>query len=373
MAAQAVVDSAERGVSSQRFSPMIRRFRMIAIFGMALAACAERALHPVIRNGDLLPPPVLRLSLDKNSLEQLRRSAAPALTKAPDPLPVIHIAGVLPTTEAFKRAVESMRDWQLISDLASLFAATSEQHYLARYEQYLLAWLSTYRISGHPIDETNLSFGMLAYRVAGGALPLPTQARMRTFACDLSASHQQWQPPERTTSTNNWQSHRVKLAVMGAFVCGDSRLIDRAITAFKNQIRDNLLPTGEAIDFFERDAIHYVVYSVDPLLEAALFSELHGKPLFHHVGPQGQSLSRTLEWIAPYARGDKSHEEFARSKVRFDAERAAAGVPGYSGPFDPRKARYTYWLASRLDLRWSELSMQLEQPWITQRAPWLAK
>ena len=30
----------------------------------------------------------------------------------------------------------------------------------------------------------------------------------------------------------------------------------------------NLLPTGEAIDFFERDAIHYVVYTVEPLLEA---------------------------------------------------------------------------------------------------------
>jgi Alginate lyase len=347
---------------------------MVAIFGMAIAACAGRTLEPaVVSNGSALSPPVLHLSLDKNSLEQLRRAAAPALTKAPDPLPVVHTAGVLPTTEAFKRAVESRRDWQLMSDLASLFAATSEQRYLARYEQYLSAWLSTYRISGNPIDETNLSLWMLAYRVAGGALPLPIQARMRIFACDLSARYQQRQPPERTTSSNNWQSHRVKLAAMGAFVCGDSRLIDRAITAFKDQIRDNLLPTGEAIDFFERDAIHYVVYSVEPLLETALFSELNGKPLFDHVGPQGQSLSRTLEWIAPYARGDKSHQEFARSKVRFDAERAAAGVPGYSGPFDPRKARYAYWLASRLESRWSDLSLQLEQPWVTQRAPWLAQ
>ena len=352
---------------------MTRRLSMIAIFGMALAACAERTLDLVVRNGDLLHHPVLHLSLDKNTLEELRRSAAPALTKAPDPLPVVRTAGVLPTTEAYKRAVESRRDWLLISDLASLFAATSEQRYLARYEQYLSAWFSTYRISGNPIDETNLSFWMLAYRVAGGALPLPVQSRMRTFACDLSVSHQQWQLPERTTSTNNWQSHRVKLAVMGAFVCGDSRLIGRAITAFKDQIRDNLLPTGEVIDFLERDAMHYVIYSVEPLLEAALFSELNGKPLFHHVGPQGQLLGRTLEWLAPYARGDKSHEEFARSKVRFDAERAAAGVPGYSGPFDPRKARYTYWLASRLDSRWSDLSLKLEQPWITQRAPWLAK
>jgi hypothetical protein len=214
---------------------------------------------------------------------------------------------------------------------------------------------------------------MLAYRVAGGALASPIQARMRAFACDLSARHQQRQPPKRATSSNNWQSHRVKLAVMGAFVCGDSGLVDRAIGLFIDQIRDNLLPTGETIDFFERDAVHYVVYSVEPLLEAALFSELNGSPLFHHAGPQGQSLGRTLEWIAPYARGDRPHQEFAGSRVRFDAERAAAGVPGYSGPFDPRKARYAYWLASRLEPRWSDLSLRLEQPGIAQRAPWLAK
>ena len=160
---------------------------------------------------------------------------------------------------------------------------------------------------------------------------------------------------------------------MGAFVCGDPGLINRAITVFKDQIRDNLLLTGEAIDFFERDAIHYVVYSVEPLLEAALFSNLYGVQQFQYVGPRGQSLGRTLEWLAPYARGDISHEEFARSTVRFDAERAAAGVPGFSGPFDPRKTRYTYWLAAQLDAKWLVLSQKLGSPWIAQRASWLVR
>jgi hypothetical protein len=61
------------------------------------------------------------------------------------------------------------------------------------------------------------------------------------------------------------------------------------------------------------------------------------------------------------------------SKVRFDAQRAAAGVQGFAGPFDPKKARTIYWLATRLDARWLELSSALGSPWITQRAPWLVQ
>ena len=61
---------------------------------------------------------------------------------------------------------------------------------------------------------------------------------------------------------------------MAALACADPDLIEGATALFKGQVRDNLLAGGESIDFAERDAIHYVVYSVEPLLEAALFSSL---------------------------------------------------------------------------------------------------
>ncbi len=338
------------------------------LMGLAAPITDLRAQEP-----ESIPPPILHIALDRGDLDQLQRAAAPALLKAPDPLPVVHVEGTLPTAESYRRASRSRRDWELISTFASVYAVTGERRYLDRYDQYLSAWLVAYRISGNPIDETELGYWLLAYRTAGGALPHSVQARMRAFACDLSARYQESQPPGRKTSMNNWQSHRAKLAVMGAFACGEHGLISRAITVFKNQIHDNLLPTGEAIDFFERDAIHYVVYSLEPLLEAALFASLYGTDLFDHIGPRDQSISRTLEWLAPYARGKISHQEFAHSTVRFDAERAAAQVPGFSGPFDPHKARYAYWLASQLDSRWGELSLSLGQPPASRRAPWLAK
>jgi hypothetical protein len=344
---------------------------LIVVPVAVLTACA--APSPDSRPHELASPSAADalIALSAADVEALRRAAAPALARLPDPLPVVHVEGTLPTTASYQRARQSSNDWTTMSTLASAFASTRDARYLERYAQYLEAWLAVYRISGNPIDETGLGDWLLAYRAAGRALPQSTRERMRAFSCELAARYQQAQPRGRTTSTNNWQSHRVKLGVMGAFACSDRALIDGAVAAFERQIRDNLLASGEAIDFYERDAIHYVLYSVEPLLEAALFANQNGRSLFGTTGPQGQSLGRTLDWLVPYARGERTHLEFVHSKVRFDAERAAAGVPGFAGPFDPGKARYAYWLAAQLDPRWTALDASLRTPPIARRAPWL--
>lgn len=316
---------------------------------------------------------VADLSLAADERAALLRAATAALERSPDPLPVVHVEGTLPTLPAYHRALQARKDWGSISVLANAYAMNREPRHLDGYARYLSSWLDVYRISGNPIDETALGDWLLAYRSAGAALPPALAQRTRQFACDLAVRYTQPQPTSRKTSINNWQSHRVKLAVMGAHVCGKPALIVEAEAAFAAQIQDNLLPSGESVDFAERDAIHYVVYSVEPLLESALFARPQGRSLFAITGPKGQSISRTLDWLAPYARGDKVHEEFVHSQVRFDAQRAAAGVPGFAGPFSPKKAQLTYWLAAQLDAKWLELSKKLGSPWITQRASWLVR
>jgi hypothetical protein len=313
---------------------------------------------------------VADLSLPADERAALLHAAAAALERKPDPLPMVHTEGTLPAVPSYQRA---KKDWVSISALANAYAMTREPRFLDGYARYLTAWLDVYKISGNPIDETSLGDWLLAYRSASAALALDLAQRMRQFACDLAARYTQPQPASRKTSKNNWQSHRVKLAVMGAHVCGKPALIAESEVVFARQIQDNLLPSGESVDFAERDAIHYVVYSVEPLLEAALFARPQGRSVFATTGAQGQSLGRTLEWLAPYARGDKTHEEFLHSQVSFDAQRAAAGVAGFAGRFSPRYAQWSFWLAARLDAKWLELSEKLGTPSITQRASWLAR
>ena len=340
---------------------------------LALAVCAVVSSCSGARVREPPPLPVLRISLDKAGQEQLQKAVVRAMSKAPDPLPVVHIEGTLRTLDSYQRAMQSRHDWALIRDLATQYAISREQRYLDRYALYLSSWLDVYRISGNPIDETALGEWMLAYRMAGGALSPSVRSRMRTFACDLAERYSRQPPPHRKTSTNNWQSHRVKLAVMGALVCGDSGLIEKGLALFRQQVEKNLLPTGESVDFFERDALYYVNFSLEPLLETSLFSSLHGISLYHHTGSGGQSIGRSLAWLMPYARGERTHEEFVHSTVRFDAERDAAGIPGFSGLFDPKRTQYVYWLASRLDNRWTETSVSIGSPRVSLRAPWLAR
>ena len=325
----------------------------------------------------LSAPPVIEttgdLSLPADERAALLRAAAAALERSPDPLVVVHTEGTLPTLPAYKRAAQARRDWRSMSVMANAYVMDRQPRYLDGYARYLAAWLDVYRISGNPIDETGLSEWLLAYRSAGRALPPPLAERMRQFACDLAVRYTESQPTSRQTSTNNWQSHRVKLAVMGAYVCSNPELIAAAEAAFASQIENNLLPSGESIDFAERDAIHYVVYSAEPLLEAALFAHRQGRALFATTGSQGQSLSRTLDWLAPYARGEKTHEEFVHSRVPFDSQRAAAGVAGFSGPFSSQKAQLIFWLAAQIDRKWIELSGKLGTSSITQRASWIVR
>ena len=83
---------------------------------------------------------------------------------------------------------------------------------------------------------------------------------------------------------------------------------------------------------------------------AALAAQAHGQDWFSWKSPAGASLPGALDWLAPYARGEKQHIEFVNSKVQFDRDRAGAGQGEYAPhPWDIANGVSTYTLASLLD------------------------
>ena len=328
------------------------------------------------------PAATATASLTAKESEQLQRLAELALRQLPSPRAVVHTEGQLPSAAGYQQAVQAKADWSAMLALASAYAvvhaadpaSAAAVRFRDGYALVLSRWLDVYRISGNPIDETGLGQWLLAFRVAGDALDLPLQQRMRSFACALSERYQQSTPRHKSTSSNNWQSHRVKLAVIGAFTCAAPGLVSGALELFKAQIQQNLLPTGESIDFKQRDALHYVIYSLEPLVEAALFASFYDVPLYAYAAPQSQSLERSLQWLLPYVNGERKHEEFVHSTVAFDKARAAAGVAGFTGVFKPEKAKQLYWLAAQLDNpRWAATSQALGVAPLAVRAAWLVR
>ncbi len=287
----------------------------------------------------------------------LIRELTPLLDSQPAPMAHIHTEGTLPHQGIRDQSIEAKTQLPVMRDAAYAWRAGAGDAYLALATRYFNAWIKVYQPDLNPIDETNFDAFIDTYAVVAPKLAAADRAAadafMHKWATDYIAAidgHKIVSPsPQATTWNNNWQSHRVKLVTMIAVALNDEALFAEARRLFRTQIEANIHPDGEVLDFAERDAMHYVIYDLEPLSQAALAARVRGEDWFHYQSPTGSSLARGFEWLKPYASGEKPHEEFAHSKVLFDAQRAAAGEKGYSGPFDVETASNVMWLGAAFE------------------------
>lgn len=299
------------------------------------------------------------------STQALLSTVAHPPAAEPQAIPVVHTEGTLPHQGIYDISNTARRDFSYMRDLALAWQRTQDAALLSRLTRYLDDWVKTYQLSFNPIDETSFDGLIEAYRLTRGALPEATRERTKAFLHAMATGYLQKMAENQNSAkkiwSNNWQSHRVKLVAMSAAALEDATLLAEAKAAFIRQLDANIHADGEVMDFTERDALHYVVYSLEPLLRAALAAHLQGQNWIDLKGRHGQSLRTALEWLKPYADGDKTHEEFANTKVRFDIERRKAGVKGFDGLWQPRNAANVYWSASALDLRYLETALRLNK------------
>lgn len=290
--------------------------------------------------------------------------ARQALQRHPAPLATVHIEGTLPGQGIEQASRRALQDLPVARDLALAWRRTGDRRYLQQAGRYLLAWSSTYKPSFNPIDESGFEDLIVAYDLTEPDLNAATRRRFDVFLRSVATGYLEAMETGKVerpqTLTNNWQSHRIKLATLAAFQLGDAALIARARTAFEKQIAANLRPDGSVLDFPMRDALHYVVFSLQPLLTAAYAAKVHRQDWYTYATPEGATLHRSLDWLAPYARGDKTHVEFANSVVPFDRQRRDAGAAGFQNAnWQPAEAAELYAIASLFDPRYVALRDQL--------------
>jgi hypothetical protein len=292
--------------------------------------------------------------------EGLYSSADAAANRAPHAIAQIHVEGTLPHQGIYDQSLESLKDMEAILDLAAAYHLSQKDSYLKACQNYYDAWLSLYHPNFNPIDETRFDSFILGYDLVGPKLKAGTQSKMKAFLRELARGYLEGRNiTMEGTRANNWQSHRVKLAALAAFALGDPDLISRAKQAFQKQLEVNLNADGSTIDFAERDAIHYTVYDLEPLALTALAAKAHGQDWYHLSNSKGASLQKALEWLLPFAEGERTHTEFVHSTVAFDAKRREAGLKGFSGTWDPKTSGLLYQFAARLDGRWTPLAKKL--------------
>jgi len=310
----------------------------------------------------------------------LIKEADKDLGQTPDPLPRVHTAGTLPHQGIWDQSVAAKKDWTRMLTLGLAYRLTGDPRYLKAAERFISAWATVYQFSFNPIDETSMDQILLAYDLSRPGLSQPTQEKMTAFLHTMAEGYLDKIAREKTgkasdsqtNSINNWQSHRIKLITLAAYALGDTDLIARAHQAFQAQILVNIKPDGSVVDFYTRDALHYVVYDLEPLSTASLAAKAHGDDWFHAATSSGTSLELALDWLMPFALGQKTHEEFVHSTVPFDIARAKAGVKGFAGVWDPAMSIDLYQLAALADAKYTPTLQQIvsksgqaPQEWLT--------
>jgi len=277
----------------------------------------------------------------------------------------VHTEGTLPHSGIYDVSRLAEEDWQEMREIALLWDLNHKKNYSVVLSELMQSWAGIYQPNFNPIDETNLDAYIDAYNIAHNALTSSARAQSQHFIERLTKGYlQQMEYSYSLNDTrwsNNWNSHRVKLVVMGAGALNDQNLWRRGKEEFKSQISRNIYPDGSTVDFKERDALHYVVYDLEPLLQAALTAKGKGESWLDLKGKNGSSLETALDWLLPYALGEKSHQEFVNTRVRFDIIRRSAGLKGYSGVWDPHEAAKLYGLASLLDKKYISVAKILNR------------
>ncbi len=281
-------------------------------------------------------------------------SAKANLTTTPNPFQ-FHVEGTLPHQGTWDQSVIALRDFPITLKLALAYRMTGDRAYLEAVDRYLSAWMGLYNVTLNPIDETGMDQLILAYDLTSSELSAETKAKMEVFLRGLATGYLgeiDKQKANKKVDIDNWQSHRIKLLTMASFSLGEAGLIERAQTAYMEHLAVNIDSTGLVHDFLKRDALHYVVYDLEPLTMAALSAKAHGQDWFHAQAPNGASVPLGLAWLTPFALGEKTHEEFVHSKIGFDAARAKAGMKGFAGLWEPVSSLTLFQTASVADAKY---------------------
>jgi hypothetical protein len=288
----------------------------------------------------------------------LLKTADESLTAAPNPADTILTEGILQGNPRKTKTWASLEDMQKIYALAFAYKIDGNKKYLAKASEFLNAWAKGNTPTGNPINDTNLDRIIFAFDLLKKDLKPELNLEMNNWLKATAAqeikSYNRSAGGKGLTHMNNWNSHRIKEVAEIAWAINDTELQKWVLNAYKMQISKNLLPDGSSFDFHERDALHYHIYDVDPLMVAATIMARDGNIAenpYSYQSPEGNSLKKSVDWLVPFFTGEKTHAEWVNSKSAFDKKRAANGEKGYIAGtlFKPSEARTSIALANYFD------------------------
>ncbi len=196
----------------------------------------------------------------------------------------------------------------------------------------LLSYTAKYKPTGNPINEHNF---LPMFQAADLVMPMmtaPQQKAARAWLHSFITAAEHY-PLQGMRKVNNWKTFSLQIRGTAAQALGDTKALSKTSHELDTLLEATIRADGSSLDFHHRDAFHYHLYNSEALMDLAMY--LPGAV----SDASKRRIEKTFEFIKPYYLGQKTHVEFAHSKVAFDRYRATHGEAKYKPhPWNPREA-----------------------------------
>jgi hypothetical protein len=274
---------------------------------------------------------VIKDSSAKKFYSSIKRTADNALTQTPNPIDTVVSEGHLATDPKKIRTVQSLKDIDKIYSLVIAYVIDGNKGYLQKAGEYISEWAMVNQPQGNPINDTKFEDLLFAYDLVKNELSKDQKNAINSWLEKMAnAEIKTALPKTKKTSYNNWNSHRLKTIGLIAYLLNNDTYKAYINVELPAQVEKNLLPDGSGIDFHERDALHYHVYTLEPLISlSTVLKRATGKDFYHYTSPSGASIKKSIDFLIPFVTGEKTHGEYVNSTVAFDKKRADNKEPGF--------------------------------------------
>lgn len=269
---------------------------------------------------------------------QIEAEALPLLAAEPHPLREIHYEGLVNTDPRRIATVEKLKEMADVARLMRYWQVSGDARAAEALKRFILAWSSTYVPTGNDVNDNKFHPLMVAYESLRDRFPAPERRAADDWVRRMGELHEE---AVRTSEhfTNRY-AKSVRVLATAGLILDRPEWVATAHEGVKRFVSHSLRADGSSLDLERRDALSYHNSALRPMIELAMLAGPDGADLYTCTSPEGGSLKRSVDFVLPYARGEKVHAEWVNTQVGLDRRRAAADLKHYrtGRHFEPHEA-----------------------------------
>ncbi len=281
--------------------------------------------------------------------QEAKQKALPLLDAEPHPLEAIHYEGLVNTNPKRIAAVEKLREMADAACLMRYWQVSGDLRAADTLHRFIMAWTQTYKLTGNDVNENKFYPLLVAYHSLRDKFPEEDRKKVDAWAAKLGKLHEK--AVKNSTHFTNRYSKHVRLLAISGMILDRQEWIEAAHAGIKRFVTQSLYEDGSSHDLKRRDTLTYHGSALKPPIELAMISAKKGRELYTWTSSKGGSLKKSVDYVVPYAMGEKVHKEWVHSKIGLDHRRAEAGLEKYRPGrlYEPENALELMELASYFD------------------------